>query len=52
MEYLFGVADLFSPAQHETGSELVTAFAAADSALTASEPSLLLVEADRQGHLR
>jgi hypothetical protein len=52
MEYLFSAADLFSPAPDETGLEPVTAFAAADSTLTAPEPSLPLVDVDRQEHQR
>jgi len=52
MEYLFGAADLFSPAQDETGLEPVTAFAAVDSASSTPEPSLPLVDIDRQEHLR
>jgi len=39
MEYQFGAADLFSPAQEETGLELVTPLAAAESAPSAREPS-------------
>ncbi len=39
MEYLVGAEDLLSPAQHETGPELITAFAARDGALSAREPS-------------
>lgn len=50
MEYLFGGADVFSPAQHET--ELVPALAAADSALTAPEPSSPLVDIARREDLR
>ena len=52
MEFLFGGADVLSPAQHETEPELVAALAAADSALTAREPPLPLVDVDRQEHPR
>jgi hypothetical protein len=52
MEYLFDAADVPSPAQHETGLELLTEFGAADSALSTPEPSLPLVDVDRHGRLR